>query len=254
MSINLNDFITPAGRAQLREQRIEAYIDEAQAYYTQNFQILARTLSGEEQRAVIRQAYNQSCKRDFETPREHMMYLAAVATWGLYFDNNPLYHDELNTIGWFPVPDKPHKHSPFGLFTAAQNTPFCLYRANPNSQRATRVFAVIYGNPKLQGTRAEVEHHTHNIWPERMKATPPETAKRFVTAVMENAEQLGLKGQDVVGHACISYLLGIGFYVDPQFPWAVTAYAEHIQDPPRLRAALSQGFMQAAQKLQGEAP
>lgn len=214
-------------RKSLSQDVEDELLDDVKRYFQERNSYLGDTQT----RIAVRHAMERASHYGFSSLRGLALYVTLAFVLGSHFDKNPLYpwvHKNL-------VADK-------DLVETTRTHRF--YNALRRYARATRDETGIYNEPILRYPEESLPAYTSDktvevYLTEQLKAIGPhfyeEAGDEFVgqlvrLAVQRAADRQILSVSALSIYVPLTFLLGVAFEEDPQFPWAIEAIAPRNDD------------------------
>jgi hypothetical protein len=191
-------------------------------------------------RAAVRHGMERAAHHGFSSMRGLALYVTLAFVLGSHFDKNPLYP-------WV------HKNLVLDRDCVETTRTHRFYNALRRYLRATRDEDDVYNEPILRYPEAPLESYPQSggvtveehlveqlrvMAPAHFREAGETRVKELVRVAVERAAACGIMTAAGLSiYVPLTFLLGVGFDEDPQFPWAAEARAPRNGDGP-MSAAL----------------
>jgi hypothetical protein len=217
----------------LRKSLTEDVEDELFEDVKRHFKERHGFLGNTQTRAAVRHGMARAAHYGFSSLRGWALYVALAFVLGSHFDKNPLYPwAQKNLIDDQDLVETTRTHR--------------FYNALRRYARSTRDETGIYNEPILRYPETALPPYTSNqtveaylmqqirvLAPAHFAEAGENLVAELVTVAIERAAKHGIMTVTSLSvYVPLTFLLGVGFDEDPQFPWANDACAKRDDDGP----------------------
>lgn len=215
--MRLYDILSQESQRELRDQRAEAYLDEAEAFLAFAYDEDTCLDTPRLRRDFARGCLERSRALGIMRRREHLRYLSQCVLCGIAFERNPLYRHELKRAGWLDhrgIPTRAPDTDAFTSFANRWSAMAALECAAPDVALSACLDAIERGQPL---DIAQVVAILREAWPDRSAVVPAPALENFAEHVLQNVKRQNMPGDVSVIFAVLSLHLGAYFFHDARY-------------------------------------
>jgi hypothetical protein len=216
-------------RKSLTEDVEDELFEDVKRYFKER-----HTAVGDAQtRVAVRHGMERAAHYGFSSLRGLALYVTLAFVLGSHFDKNPLYPwAQKNLVDDRELVETTRSHR--------------FYNALRRYARSTRDETGIYNEPILRYPETPLPPYTSDktveaylleqlreIAPMQFEEAGEALVDELVRMAMDRAAERGIRSAGGLSiYVSLTFLLGVGFDEDPQFPWAIEARSSRADDGP----------------------
>lgn len=244
--MKLVDILTSEARQEIRDLRVDAYLDEADSFLGFAYDDDPMLVAPETRRALAAACLERSRVMGTVHQREHLAYLAASVVCGYAFEANPLFAFQLERAGWLNAegalrraPDPEPMvifASQWQMLAAAE----CADAMAPliACHEAVRRAEIL--DPRDEGiSDLALRRLLCEVWPDRTAVVPDDCLDEFCTLLQRNIHHQRMHADVAIMFSVLSLHLGIYFFHDPRYRDLSVAFANSGAQPAERSALVA---------------